>query len=413
VAACTLLRRTEPEICALRLSGLILTSDAHDAPRAHRQALLGSVCGRRRSSGGDETTFLGQLTVAATVYDSGEAALTPIILRDLSAQRADQAELAQYRERFEDLLKERATEMREAATRVRQEAEERRHAEAELRASEERFRALVERSSDLILVVDEHAKVTYCSPSVERLTGYRQDEVAGMIADELIDSEDLAKIAALRSRHATQRLRTDTGTLRIHTKSGSLRWFEWSASPHLGGGAAHGVVVNARDVTERVLAEHATRASERRYRTLSEASPDIIFVVDADQQVQYVNERAAERFDRPAVAIVGRPLAELLPGATRADGSSGLSLVFENGQPWEGETMAALPGGDAWLQIRLVPLSDDDGCVSAVLGVAHDITARRLAENALAESERRYRSLFEDSPVAMWEECRRSNNSPA
>ena len=400
-AACTLLRRTEPEICALGLSGLTLMSGGHDIPIGETPSVSGQCVVETTLARGDGTTFLAQL-LGATIRDNGWDALTPIILRDLSAQRADQAELAEYRKRFGDLLKERAAEMREAAARVRLEAEERRHAEVELRASEERFRALVERSSDLILVVDERAKVTYCSPSVERLTGYRQDEATGMIVDELVDSADLDQIAELR--HAAERLGTATGTLRVHTKRGSLRWFEWSASPRLRDGAIRGSVVNARDVTERVLAEHATQVSERRYRTLAEASPDMIFVVGADKRVQYVNDRAAERLGGPPATIVGKQLAELVSGATRADGVNGFSLVFATGQPWEGETVTIFPAGEAWLQTRLVPLANDDGHVSSVLGVAHDITARRLAENALAESERRYRSLFEDSPVAMWEE---------
>ena len=400
-AACALLRRVESEICGLGFPGL-LRSGAHDAPMSEPPGAAGQCVVETTLVRGDGTTFLAQL-FGSTSGNNGWGALTPIILRDLSAQRADQAELEEYREGFGDLLKERAAEMREAAARVRLEAEERRHAEAELRASEERFRMLVERSSDLILVIDEQARVTYCSPSVQRLTGYSQDEATGMIADELIDSEDLAEFAALRSRLATGRLGPDTGTLRIHTKGGSLRWFEWSASPHLAHGAVQGVVVNARDATERVLTELAMRRTEERYRILAEASPDMIYVVGADSRVQYANGLAALRFGVPAEKLIGEPLEEMFTGSSAARIASAVKAVLASGEPYEADSRVAYPGGERWISTRLVALSED-GRVTSVLGVSHDITERILARAALVESEDRYRSLFEDSPVAMWEE---------
>ena len=325
-----------------------------------------------------------------------------------SEVRADEAELAEYRRRFEDLLSERAVEMREAAARVRQEADERRRAETDLRTSEERFRMLVERSSDLTLIVDEAGRVSYCSPSVERLMGYRPDEIVGKVADELILADDVAQIAARRSRAgAGPDGGTDespgTGTLRARTKGGSVRWFEWSASSHRNAATTGDIVVNARDVTERVLAERALRAGEERYRSLTEASPDMIYVVGADGRVEYVNGLAAARFGRPPEELVGTPLATLFGGATAARTVTAVAAVLASGEPHESDSLIAYPGGERWVRTRLVPLSNE-GHVLSVLGVSHDITDRRLAQVALAQSEERYRSLFENSPVALWEE---------
>jgi PAS domain S-box-containing protein/putative nucleotidyltransferase with HDIG domain len=201
------------------------------------------------------------------------------------------AEVEEYRRRFEDLLMERAVEMREAAARVRRESDDRRRAEADARASEQLFRILVERSSDLIMVVDAEARVTYCSPSTERLTGYRQDEITGMVADDLIHHEDLARVVALRARHGAE---TDpepvSGTLRLRTKDGSLRWFEWSASNHLDDEAVRGIVVSARDVTDRRLAQDAIVENERRYRSLFEDSPAAMWEEDHSATKAYLEE---------------------------------------------------------------------------------------------------------------------------
>ena len=214
-----------------------------------------------------------------------------------SREAALLAEVQEYRRRFEDLLKERAAEMREAAARVRQESDDRSRAEAEARASELLFRVLVERSSDLILVVDAEARIIYCSPSAERLTGYRQDEITGMLTDDLIHDEDRVQVAALFARRAEPRPEPDSGTLRLRTKGGTLRWFEWSASNHLDDEAVRGIVVNARDVTDRRRAQDAILEKERRYRSLFENSPAAMWEEDHSATKAYLEELVAGGVD--------------------------------------------------------------------------------------------------------------------
>ena len=310
----------------------------------------------------------------------------------------------EYRRRYEELLRERAVEMREAASRVRREADERRQAEAGARADAERFRILVEHSSDLILVIDPRATITYCSPSVERLIGYSQDEVTGRLAAELIDPRDLAAIPALRSRDAERTGGPDGGTLRVRCKDGSERWFDWAASSHLDDETIGGYVVNARDATDRVLAERALRASEARYRALAEASPDMIYVIGADLLVRYVNDYGARSLGAPAERLVGAPLGDLFRGETGERLTAAVERVLRTGATWESESSIAYRDGERWVDTRLVALRDDESGATAVLGVSHDVTERRLAQNAMADSERRYRSLFMDSPVPLWEE---------
>ena len=313
-------------------------------------------------------------------------------------------EAGDYRRRYEELVRERAAEMREAASRVRSESSGRRHAEAEAHASEERFRVLVEHCSDLILIVDAQATIVYCSPSVERLLGYRQDEITGRLADELIGGDDLGRIATLRAKGAAGGDDPHRGTLRVVSKDGALRWFEWTASSHLDDEAIGGIVVNARDVTDRLLAERELRASELRYRTLTEASADTIYVIGVDALVQYVNGEGARRFGVTADELVGRPLSDLFQGATGVRVAAAVQRVLDTGETHETEGMVSYPDGERCMNTRLVALRDDEDRVTAVVGVSHDVTARRAAQEAVAERERRYRSIFEDSPVALWEE---------
>src|SRR5438874_13069734 len=67
------------------------------------------------------------------------------------------------------------------------------------RQSEARFRSLVAHSSDLITVLDENGRVTYQSPSIERVLGYRVDEVEGRRFDWLLSEQDRPRLDQLTS----------------------------------------------------------------------------------------------------------------------------------------------------------------------------------------------------------------------
>ena len=81
-------------------------------------------------------------------------------------------------------------------------------------------------------------------------------------------------------------------------KDGSWHWQEAIATNLLDDPAVNGIVVNARDITERKLAEQALRESEERYRSLVEASPDAIVLAGLDGTILMINQSGVELFGR-------------------------------------------------------------------------------------------------------------------
>ncbi len=140
----------------------------------------------------------------------------------------------------------------------------------------------------------------------------------------------------------------------------------------------------ATDLEQRVE-ERTTelRASEERYRTLSETSPDMIFVIDRQDKVQYVNNLAAGQFGKTPEQVIGKARAELFPPGIAQDQTPDLQQVLESAEPLSSESSITFPGGQRWLDTQLVPLRNEAGEVSAVMGVSRDITERKQAEEKL------------------------------
>ena len=129
--------------------------------------------------------------------------------------------------------------------------------------SEERFRALIENAQDIIAVLNENALILYKSPSVERILGYSPDELVGTNAFDMVHPEDLAQTKAFFTRVLQQSDVALTFELRLRHKQGAWRDIEAVFDNHLQQTAIRGVVVNYRDITQRVRDLARLRDSER------------------------------------------------------------------------------------------------------------------------------------------------------
>src|SRR5881398_804472 len=132
---------------------------------------------------------------------------------------------------------------------------ERDDAEGALRASEERFRALIERGSDTITIVDAVGGILYESPSIERVLGYRPEELIGRPVLDYIHPDDVARVRSL----VLGARETASMECRSRRKDGTWCDIEAVARNLLDYPAVRGIVINWRDVGERKRAEHERR----------------------------------------------------------------------------------------------------------------------------------------------------------
>ncbi len=176
--------------------------------------------------------------------------------------------------------------------------------EETLRVSEARFRAIVQHASDVIVVYAADGSILYLSPSVERALGYTPDEIIASQGTGLIHPEDAERREAIFQEMARRPGLSGPFELRYCHRNGEVRWFEVLANNCLDDPAVEGIVVYARDITERKHTEaeiaaalEAQRAANAELERINRIKSEFIAVV-------------SHEFRTPLTGILG--FAELL-----------------------------------------------------------------------------------------------------
>ena len=123
-----------------------------------------------------------------------------------------------------------------------------------LRRSEARFRALVQ-GAELIAIVQPDGLVTYCSPSVEQMLGLSADAVEGSLLSALVHPEDTVAFAQLLELVVSDAQQSHDATIRLRQRNGAWRHVDVVCRDARADESVGGLVLNARDVTERMSLE--------------------------------------------------------------------------------------------------------------------------------------------------------------
>ncbi|MBN2371949.1 MAG: PAS domain S-box protein [Vicinamibacteria bacterium] len=274
-----------------------------------------------------------------------------------------------------------------------------RRAKNTLAENEERLRLALEGSNEGLWEWRPENDHLYASGRNLTLLGYDQDEftVTPEIWGALIHPEDRVRVQRTLSRLRDGRLQAFRVEYRARAKDGGYRWLlcRGKVTDQTRAGVPRRVLGTQVDITSRRLMEAELRESEERFRALIEASPDMVFLLDREERVLYVNAASARTFGLLPEQMVGMKQGDIFPPGTASRQSAAIQSLFRGGGGVCSEMEKVVARQTLWIETFLVPVKGRDGEVISVLGVSRDITERRRAEAALREAYRKTAEILE------------------
>lgn len=312
-----------------------------------------------------------------------------------------------------------------------QDITERKEMEEALRQSEEQFRTLADNIPDPIFQYDRKGRRVYVNNAVLEFTQKSREELLGGITTDqkVVDDEHGRKMREIILRVVATG-KDEAIESRVMGPDGKPHYFTNRYVPVPGtNDTIESVIMIAQDITAHKNVEElfeAVQASkeelkelnatleqkvekrtaqlsikEREFRTLAENLPDFLVRYDKECRRVYVNPAFSEYFGIPVDKLLGSTTETSPLAGTPSALSEKVRHVLMTGEKADLETFTDRNGKRRWWNIVFTPEFDDNSEVTAVLSIAHDITAIKEAEIELREREEKFSSVFRLSPAAV------------
>jgi PAS domain S-box-containing protein len=267
----------------------------------------------------------------------------------------------------------------------------------QMRKSEERFRLLFESATDAVFVLDERGNFIDVNSAAYSRLGYAKEEMLSMHISRLEAPEFAARVPE-RLQQLAQYGQAVFESAHVR-KDGTIMLVEVNTKLVLLGGKK--VVFSIiRDITERKRAREELAGQKAMLQQILDTSIVAIFLVDKAGRITHSNRRMAEMFGYAMDDLIGREYVEMVHPAEREEGrrkmlallASEIAAVDLERHYWRKDGM------EFWGHLAGRRFHDVRGNELGLIGVISDVTERKLAEEALKESERSLATLMGNLP---------------
>lgn len=279
-------------------------------------------------------------------------------------------------------------------------AVERKRADDALREAEARWRTLVENSHQLIMTVNRQGKILLVNHTIPSIDG---EALNGQTILDFLPGDD-----PQQKHDIIQELFSERNPLAfeisVKQKNGEPAWFSCNLSPVVDQGRVELAIFNAIDITDLKHAESALRESEAIYRQAIEAAGEVPYYRDHQtNSFKFIGAGISEISGIPHSEITALKWDSLVKETHMLGEADGLtvdqaSTLAKSGglRIWQCDyQIQAMDGKTRWVYDAAIELIEPDGISRGSIGILQDITSRKMVEEALRQSETKFRSIVE------------------
>jgi PAS domain S-box-containing protein len=281
---------------------------------------------------------------------------------------------------------------------------ERKKAEQAIRYREERIRSIVEIAPDAIISINSEQNIIMFNSQAEKIFGYSAAELLGQpltkLMPEISHTVHVQEVIKFQNEPIDTRIMDSRREIVGRRKDGTI----FPAEAGISKLELDGQVVFTtffRDITKRKEAERKLTESEAKHRTIFQNSPLGLILFNDEGFIVDCNDHFVELMGSKREQLIG---FHTLKDATDPAVREGLGKAINGEQfDFEGAYTSSTGGKTRYLRIIYNPVSPDQ-LPTEVIATLEDISERIEMQQEMRESESRFRSLFEDSPISLWEE---------
>ncbi|MFS2021015.1 PAS domain S-box protein, partial [Massilia sp. CT11-108] len=254
-----------------------------------------------------------------------------------------------------------------------------------LPASAADYIAHIDLAFELMVVLDASGRIVRANAAAGDILGYSPVELAGRPVRELLHPDERAAMDTLAADLLAGRPCHER-ELRWRRKDGATIYLSlsarWSAHARL-------VYASARDVTAHRAARDELKRSRERMHAMLESIGDAFFAIDREWRITYANRKAGAFIGVDVAPNVGRHLLEVAPALEGSAIVEHYRRALASGE--SGFFEAYWQPSATWVEVRCYPTPD------GLSVYFHDVTAKRVALDAVRKSEQRFRNLFQQA----------------